>query len=479
MGSLHPILSITPLLIVLIFFLGGCTDKDTELFGKCISCHTETHGGPDHRFACTSCHAGNSKEKDSDKAHFGLVADPAHPNHLTTVCGQCHEKEVTGISTSLHLTLGNKINLVRQTYGAEQQLSSLTEIPKHEDPESILELVDDLLRRRCLTCHLYYQGESYSATSHGTGCAACHMAFKKGKPVSHEMLASPTDNQCLSCHYGNYVGSDYYGRYEHDLNEEYRTPYYVNQDTRPYGVEYHQLIPDIHQQKGLHCIDCHSGNELMNTGNFVKPSCRSCHDRALLKESLPQGVSVTGDAFVFTIKDTGETLPLTTMTHPAHKLVDRVDCQACHAQWSFNDGSTHLLRSDLDDYEEWDRLTVQGSHELETLLENNLDFDKEELPPAMTDKISGDKLPGIWYKGYLERRWERMLLGLDENGRVTVVRPILDYTLSWIDEDETVRYDSVTTPAADNGLRPYTPHTTGKAGMFYELRIRPFLNPTE
>ena len=30
-------------------------------------------------------------------------------------------------------------------------------------------------------------------------------------------FSTPTDKQCLSCHYGNYVGGDYYGRYEHDF----------------------------------------------------------------------------------------------------------------------------------------------------------------------------------------------------------------------------------------------------------------------
>ncbi len=57
----------------------------------------------------------------------------------------------------------------------------------------------------------------------------------------------------------------------------------------------------------------------------------------------------------------------------------------------------------------WANLTIQGSFEIETILENNNDFDKTELPGQMTDKLTGEPEPGLWYKGYTMRRWETIL----------------------------------------------------------------------
>ncbi|WP_163339338.1 hypothetical protein [Desulfopila sp. IMCC35008] len=463
------------LTVSILLLLGGCTSEKERTFGSCVTCHEQDHTGSSHEFECTSCHGGDSTQDRLELAHIQLIPYPAHPDHMESSCGQCHDKEYRGVAQSPHLTLKNKVNLIRKTYGATEDLPSLTDVPVHEDPANSLELIDDMLRRRCLSCHLYYPGESYPATIHGTGCAACHLGYKDKELADHKFLDQPTDEQCLSCHYGNYVGADYYGRYEHDLNIEYRTPYYTNRNSRPYGVEYHQLVPDIHHQRGMECIDCHSGVELMKSGSNQPVTCESCHDGKKLELHLPQGVSGENGTFTYTSRRSGNLHPLPLMSHPAHKFNNRVQCQVCHAQWAFNDSTTHLLRSDLDDYENWDRLTVQGSAELEQLLEHNLDYANEELPPTMADKITGDILPGIWYKGYSTRRWEEVLTGIDESNRLVVMRPILNYSLSWIDEDETIRYDSLTTPAPDGGMRPYTPHTTGPAGLFYEQRIRNFL----
>ena len=74
------------------------------------------------------------------------------------------------------------------------------------------------------------------------------------------------------------------------------------------------------------------------------------------------------------------------------------------------------------------------------------------------------------------RRWENIILGRDDQGNITTMRPVLDYFLSWIDEEETVRFDSVNSLAPNMGLRPYVPHTTGPAGLFYKERIEQFLS---
>jgi hypothetical protein len=463
-------------LMVLLLMFSGCTgDEDrTVSLLACVDCHT-IHSDPNHQQSCISCHKGNDQAKDRDSAHVGYIPSPAHPEHLVESCGPCHA-EITGkIGDSMHFTLNNSTNLFRKAFGAENELARFLDTPKKSDPENILELADDLLRRRCFQCHPYNSGDNFPSVTHGTGCASCHMVFTEGKVESHS-FQKPGDEQCLSCHYGNYVGFDYYGRFEHDLNYEYRTPFTTkNRHFRPYGVEYHQLKPDVHQVRGMLCIDCHRGEELMEQEG-KKPSCKACHSRKELQRSLPADIEKREDGlFILHARD-GKDHSIPLMQHPAHEgQNENISCQACHAQWTFNDFGKHFLRSDTDDFNDWSYLSVQGNSEIETIIENNTDFDKEELPARMTDKLTGESSTGLWHKGYTMRRWETPMLGRDENGAITTMRPQLDYSLSWIDEDETVRFDSVQSQTKNSGIRPYVPHTTGPAGIFYKERIQQFL----
>ncbi len=463
-------------LLFLFVILLGCTDKEhkkTVAAKQCVDCHA-VHTDASHQLPCISCHRGNTPATDKESAHLGYIPFPAHPDHLADACGGCHAEIVEKITGSVHFTLAESTNLFREVFGARDKLSSFLATPKKSDPETILELADDLLRRRCFRCHLYNSGDKYPAVIHGTGCAACHMAFDDTKPASHRWQ-KPDDQQCLSCHYGNYVGFDYYGRFEHDFNIEYRTPYTTTeQHFRPYGVEYHQLQPDVHQLRGMLCIDCHSGTELMEPGS-AKPSCKKCHQFEGLQHSLPGRVMLKQNLFVLQGAD-GKDHVIPIMRHPAHKeLEGSINCQVCHAQWTFNDVGKHFLRSDTDDFGIWANLSVQGSFEVETIVDHNNDFDKTEIEPQMTDKITGESEIGLWYKGFTMRRWEVPVLGRDDQGNIATMRPILDYRLSWIDDEETVRFDSIPSKAPDMGLRPYVPHTTGPAGLFYRQRIDQFL----
>ncbi len=243
-----------------------------------------------------------------------------------------------------------------------------------------------MLLRRCLRCHVYSSGDTYPLTRRGTGCAACHLHFIDGKLDNHKFIGLPGDEQCLSCHYANFVGADFYGRYEHDFNWEYRTPYVTREEyIRAYGSEYHDLVPDIHQQRGLSCIDCHSGHMLMGDDQKEINSCSSCHDwNEKRRESPSRQHHHRGRPYRFNGATYRQRAPYPQLSHPAHRQYgEQVSCQVCHAQWSFNDSTTHLLRSDTDDYDPWERLTVQSSSEVEQLLDHNLYSDEDELAPTM------------------------------------------------------------------------------------------------
>lgn len=391
---------------------------------------------------------------------------------MKKTCGACHPEQVKKSATALHFTMRNSINLVRTTFGARAELDSIKEIPTPESVKTSLDLADDLLRRRCLRCHVYDRGDAYPETRHGTGCAACHLNYEDGELQSHAFIKLPSDNQCLHCHYGNRVGADYYGRFERDLNREYRTPFRTDdQHPRPYGIEFHQLTPDVHQRAGMSCIDCHDGTELMGTAAKSTMTCTTCHSLNP-QTHLPAGIFAKDDQVWLTTKLSNKTLRIPMPTHPAHRRYkQKIDCAVCHAQWSFQDQGTHLLRLDVDDYDAWEPLLYQGSSQVEWLLGTSLYNSDDDLPPTMPDSLSDAERQGIWLKGFEQRRWETPVIKPDSTGRLRIWRPILDLTLSHVDQEGEVIFDAVTVSSNAAKLQPYTPHTIGKAGQFFHLRL--------
>ncbi len=477
------------LILLLVILLNGCREEQTPPPVQadipkatkavrepgCANCHTDIVVDDRHAFACTDCHHGNNAVTEKTEAHLNLVARPADPENMAITCGKCHPEQVQNCADSLHFTLRKAINLTRTHFGAETTVQSLTQIPQSEEnPE--LALVDDMLRRRCLRCHVYSSGDDYAYITRGTGCSACHLQFSGGSLQNHTFIKSPSDVQCISCHYANHVGSDYYGQYEHDFNWEYRTPYTTSEPfIRPYGVEVHDLVPDIHQQKGLICIDCHSGNNLKKKTRKI--TCATCHGwKPGMPKPAGKNLTIIENALVLTDKS-GQTHVTPLMHHPAHaKYGKEVACQVCHGQWGFNDAATYLLRSETDDFDAMERLTVQSSSWVETLLEHNLNSDEDEIDPEMADGITGRFKPGIWYMGYGQRRWENMIIDRDTDGIIKVFRPILDLHLSAVDANENLLFDNLT--GHGSGLLPYTPHTTGPAGLFYLNRFQHLLKNT-
>lgn len=457
------------------------TSSDTTLPVRlgCIGCHGNVRLDSSHQMSCTACHSGQDNERQADKAHAGLIARPSHPSRMAGACGGCHPQQVGSAAVSRHFTLDAVINTVRSHFGAEGRLAQPAGIPAGDPATGALALADDMLRRRCLRCHVYTQGDAYDAVRRGTGCGACHLAFANGKMVSHAFIP-PADKQCLSCHYGNRVGSDYHGRFEHDYNWEYRTPYFSrtsrNAAPRPAGVEWHDLAPDMHQQRGLICIDCHK-----NSGhNHQKPraACITCHGwRPGQPLPEPGKFLIRGQTLALAGRMDGKEHTVPLLRHPAHRQYGtRVACQVCHGQWSFNDAPTSLLLSYRPDYEPWERLTVQGSSEVEALLEHNIHY-SDEKPLVMRDGLTGESRPGIWYLGYGQRRWEQMIVRKDTDGVIKIFRPYLDLRLSMVKADGQVLFDNIT--GQKSGLLPYTPHTTGTAGLFFLDRFRHLLPAKE
>ncbi|MCW5204060.1 hypothetical protein VU12_14120 [Desulfobulbus sp. US4] len=457
----------------------------------CQACHSKIQTDSAHDLACTDCHQGNNETNDKESAHEGMIAQAASPEHMEATCGKCHAEQLKRCGQSSHFTMSNAVNLVRGHFDLSP-LNNLTEIPEGEGPpQTKEELVNDLLRRQCLRCHVYSKGDNYPYVRHGSGCAACHLQYTDGKLTSsgegkpNHAFIRPGKRQCLSCHYGNHVGSDFDGSYEQDHDWSYSTPFATRAPVlRPYGMELHNLVPDIHQQRGMTCLDCHSGAEL--SGKKPSVQCVDCHALGVSGDASddvsPSLANLRADGKKLLLKIQGDEQErlVPRLEHPAHaKYKDSVTCQVCHAQWTYNDQATHLLLSYSDDADPWERLAAQSSSEVERFVEHNMYSEEDSLTPSLPDQVTGQRKAGIWYTGFTKRRWEDILIRKDTDGLIKVFRPILDLRLSAVDEDGEILADFDNLTGKDEGLLPYTPHTTGPAGLFYEQRFLHLLSPQD
>ncbi|WP_456434288.1 hypothetical protein [Thermosulfuriphilus sp.] len=429
----------------------------------CNGCHS-LELDASHNLPCTQCHQGKSPASGVDEAHEGLVAEPALGGKgLAGVCFSCHSEASRQVTASKHYLLTDEVNLVRQAFGLPP-VPSVLEIPRPVKILDVEDLVNDLLRRRCLRCHVYDPGDTYPQTTRGTGCAACHLTYRHGELVDHRFTSRVPDETCLHCHYGNFVGWDYYGRFDHDYPASFRSPLRNGAPPpRPYGVEYFQLTPDVHQQAGLSCIDCHQSS-LMGRGK--DPSCLDCHK----EPQRASGIVEEGGRLVFVSSSGRRHLIPKMKERPSHReeIIVRARCSACHASFTYWDEDTYLLRLDAIDYEDWVDLLVQGSSEVEELILEGL-TSNEPPPPYMQDKFNHKYYLGLWLKGFKERRWERFILVEDDQGRLSLARPLLKIYLSYVNKEEDVLFDNFESQGV--GLLPYSPHTIGPADFFRSLEI--------
>lgn len=98
-------------------------------------------------------------------------------------------------------------------------------------------------------------------------------------------------------------------------------------------------------------------------------------------------------------------------------------------------------------------------------------MDEAAPMPTMPEGMTNLPQPGIWLKGYGQRRWESPLVAADDSGRLRLFRPLLDLSLSYVDNNSTPVMEGIRPTRQELIRRPYTPHTIGKAGLFFEQRL--------
>jgi hypothetical protein len=452
-----------------------------------------------HAIACVRCHGGDAATQDKQKAHTNLFPDPGDLRVAQKTCGQCHPEETTRVLHSSMALAPRMINHTRFAFGAQENSSAryavrdvewLKQVPH---PGASSNLGDDLLRRSCLRCHLYTAGSSRAGERRGQGCSACHVANPNApdnKLLAHRIIRNVGTTACLKCHNSNHVGADYVGLFEKDSERGFRSPFVQGrQPPGIYGSEQHRLTADIHFQAGMGCADCHILDEIHGTGLVPKSatrgvgiSCEGCHVNgshpAIVKK--PDGVMTLATGGGRTIpKWNAELIP-----HRVREHRQKLKCSACHAAWSFQDYGLHLMLEERADYWKWAPTAAQNDPQIQELLYRNIGTEAELIPkesgtmparpedqwepPFTRDWLNNELRPGAWFRGFTARRWSRPTLGLDNFGKVSVMRPMYQYIISHVDADQNLLVDRHI-PRTGGGFpalinNPYTPHTTARFG---------------
>ena len=503
--------------------LAECRDS-----AKCVGCHKDNaRMDVRHAIACNKCHGGNADSEDKRVAHEGLIPDPGSLSVVDHTCGKCHQDIALKVKNSAMALCPRMINQTLFAFGAKSfsdppygtvGTAGAVELP---DPSAYFEKIADaglrswsfqgasggsaqgelsinlgadLLRRSCLRCHLNSAGSKRTGESKGTGCSACHVAYSnhsKGKPAFHAIVRTVGVTACLKCHNSNHVGSDFVGLYEKDHNRGFKSPVVSgHQAPTIYGSEQHRLISDAHFRASMICSDCHTLNEIHGSGNplsgvkkNVRVSCRDCHvsgDHPSIKKDEAGNLILMTSNKVRAIP----AWKAETVSHGINAHREHLTCSSCHAAWSFQDYGLNLMLDERNEYWKWSINSSQNDPQVQALLEKYVGSFADLIPPQggrlaalpeedwqsprSFDWLSKVSRIGIWYRGWTLRRWSNPPLGLDSQGKVSVLRPMHQYVISYVDKDDKLILDTHL-PTTGSGFpaliaNPYTPHTTTKIG---------------
>lgn len=484
---------------------------------------------------CEVCHMGNPTAHTKKEAHKNLIVHPGDLRVQSLTCGQCHDdagvirKDCEGLIPGVvrmsrvvskgernhtarvlrnsMATSAGEIAITRYLWGSQEDKGAhygVREIDALKtqglDPITYLKPLpaadhshaDHLLRSACLKCHLWTRGEEKKGLYRGGGCDACHVLYADdglsksgdptlskttpGHPIKHEITNKVTVSQCMHCHNneGARLGFGYTGQVQSRGSLPYQSD-----GTHPdpvYGV---CILPlgrgDLHYEKGLSCIDCHTTWELHGDGtiyNTMKAEtsirCENCHgtpyEAASLKDSRGRPLSNLyrqGDEVIQIAKITGK-------THRAPQLERLMARNALPAAMT--------IPGHMKNIKEKNQLECSACHSLMVPQYYGYSFRRDDRKVSPIDWVEGTgeySQPtlsiGDWSIDYAYLRWEDPVLGINTKGRVSVYLPLYQGFLTHISETGKMVMQNQLLKTA-SGLSnlcmiPIQSHTTSKRSL--------------
>ncbi len=537
----------------------------------CVECHQGIEEiSPNHRFKCTQCHEGNSRRRSLPAAHRKLVANPSDLKHAGKYCGKCHADHIRKISAA-PMTTGKK--LIRQTrYAWGAGLPDADHYSLYSEGVGATlpaagsgHKVDELLRVKCSRCHIQSEAPRRPGDYRATGCAACHMVYAndglslsrdlvvrarqkksarenpnrfsrnfaanslknpRGYPLLHKFTVAIPSVQCRHCHNANGVGNEFAGLLGKPARPKSAFKKLDGDQPVLYGRDHDFLLPDIHREKGMHCIDCHDADEMKPDPAALELSvsikcedCHGTHDQApqefmlvesdpafpALKKKLSLNPNLVGkikagdlvlrapsgkrlnhvvkrnNRWTLYSKVTGKAHVVPTLAEieppPAHQIekhMQTVECHACHARWSANEWGLHLIREEEPDFENWKDWSFSDPVLQQAL--KDAAQNPESRPASMLDWLTvrsgkngleGARVPGIWWDVFSETDWDAMPLGKNRRDKYTIMKPRFQYFFTERISKQGPPAERARAPLTSDGkpgllFAPHTPHTARK-----------------
>ncbi|WP_183356700.1 selenite/tellurite reduction operon c-type cytochrome ExtM [Geomonas silvestris] len=302
--------------LILLLSLSGCAEQSPRKMG-CERCHLRIERVSASHPRCVSCHGGDPEASVATVAHKTMYGpkNPAAPEHWEKSCGACHQYQVGRMKANLMYTGTGMIKNTQLTWeGWDEQLYSsrggevIDPLGNRLTLKPVAELDNlsgELYRKFCSRCHVGQGTGDVYASSHGSGCAACHFPFNndatyqgtdpvmRGKApfsASHALEALPGNQVCARCHNrSGRIALSFQGLYDGNnslVPTRNGSPGPVLLSGLRNAVH---IAPDVHAQAGMDCIDCHTSRDLMGDGYAYQNmnlqteiSCEDCHGGARL-----------------------------------------------------------------------------------------------------------------------------------------------------------------------------------------------------
>lgn len=363
----------------------------------CLACHDEVTGiEPAHSAqvaGCSGCHLGDPQAPGAAAAHRGLVRVPGNLDTAPLTCGQpgCHDGAVERVRGSLMANVRGMIAVDRWALGEQRGQDGAAGVASLGSSPA-----DTHLRQMCVGCHLgrvKEQAAPATERARGGGCLACHLAeperrdYARSSPgrFAHPRLSVQVeDARCFGCHARSArISLAYAGWTEAEPGEDAGAPAAAGARLQD-GRTAWRTTADVHHERGMACIDCHTARETMGDGQLhlheeqaTHVRCTTCHrvgpGRSVAHGQLEPAVQATIRARVgeshaarYLVEDrTAE--PLTNAralpdgrvevrgklggrrllaTPPSAACTEieghrRLSCQSCHSAWVTTCSSCH------------------------------------------------------------------------------------------------------------------------------------------
>jgi hypothetical protein len=418
----------------------GDIENATESMGFWLSC-TFCHGGDGFATTKEEAHVQPTRPVIMDQTvppldydlPYQQFVNPSNLRVVQNTCRVCHPWEVDSVTKSMmataagHYSGGLYLNAVVDTKmpiygtfaisdddyyvpteaGAVHELKDLIVYNPQNDPALISTHFQAVPSQACARCHLWSRGAGYRGAAdiaglyRADGCAACHMIYandglsrsadasinhnEPGHPMFHSITRAIPTEQCVHCHHrGARIGLSFQGLAQMPPRLPSGPGVPGSTDER-FNRSYHFSDPrtnpaDVHHQSGMHCIDCHTRDEVMGDGNLyghmdqaTKIDCRHCHGTPTEEGSLHDK---DGNRLTNVDRDEqGHTVLFSKVSGPKHDVTqirDLVDpssprfnpraacamnenhikseggleCYACHTAWTPNCFGCHFERDE-------------------------------------------------------------------------------------------------------------------------------------